>query len=434
MDTARKNLKTTNQLKERIMSNSSEILAILEYMEKEKQISRHDMIESIAAAIRNAATKSAHAGYDLKIEINPRSGALKSWALLTVTDSVADPATQIHIDKAKLFKADAVIGDVIERELDLSNLGRIAAKNVYQTIIQKVRQFEKERIYDDYKDVVGDIVSGTVRRREKGAFIVDLGKAEAIMPKRECVAGEDYAPGERVRCLLLEIDNSPRGPEIILSRASYKFVRKLFDVEVSEIADGTVRIEAMAREPGYRTKIAVASDDPRIDPVGACVGAGGSRVKSIVRELNGEKIDVIKYSPDPKTLLEECIKPAVAKNVKVDVANRLISFEVSEKDLSVVIGKRGSNAKLTSRLLGWKLDIAKEVEAPIGVDEKVAQAADMLSASLDIDFNKAAILVQNGFVSPDAFEGVDVSDLEDMGFSPEDADAIINAVRKYQSQ
>ena len=416
------------------MSNSSEILAILEYMEKEKQISRQDMIESIAAAIRNAATKSAHAGYDLKIEINPRSGALKSWALLTVTDSVADPATQIHIDKAKLFKADAVIGDVIERELDLSNLGRIAAKNVYQTIIQKVRQFEKERIYDDYKDVVGDIVSGTVRRREKGAFIVDLGKAEAIMPKRECVAGEDYAPGERIRCLLLEIDNSPRGPEIILSRASYKFVRKLFDVEVSEIADGTVRIEAMAREPGYRTKIAVASDDPRIDPVGACVGAGGSRVKSIVRELNGEKIDVIKYSPDPKTLLEECIKPAVAKNVKVDVANRLISFEVSEKDLSVVIGKRGSNAKLTSRLLGWKLDIAKEVEVPVGVDEKLAQAADMLSASLDIDFNKAAILVQNGFIGPDAFEGVDVSDLVDKGFSAEDAEAIISAVKKYQSQ
>lgn len=415
------------------MSNSSEILAILEYMEKEKQISRHDMIESIAAAIRNAASKSTHAGYDLKIEINPRSGALKSWALLTVTDSVADPATQIHIDKAKIFKADAEIGDVIEREIDLSNLGRIAAKNVYQTIIQKVRQFEKERIYDDYKDVVGDIVSGTVRRREKGAFIVDLGKAEAIMPKRECVAGEDYAPGERIRCLLLEIDNSPRGPEIILSRASYKFVRKLFDVEVSEIADGSVRIEAMAREPGYRTKIAVASDDPRIDPVGACVGAGGSRVKSIVRELNGEKIDVIKYSSDPQTLLEECIKPAVAKNVKVDVANRLISFEVSEKDLSVVIGKRGSNAKLTSRLLGWKLDIAKESNVEVGVDEKVAQAADMLSASLNIDFMKAAALAQRGFVSPDAFEGVEAPDLIEMGFSADDAEVIINAVKQYQA-
>ena len=364
------------------MSNSSEILAILEYMEKEKQISRQDMIESIAAAIKNAASKSAHAGYDLKIDINPKSGALKSWALLTVSDSVADPATQIHIDKAKLIKPDAQIGDVIEREIDLSNLGRIAAKNVYQSIIQKVRQFEKERIFDDYKDVVGDIVSGTVRRREKGAFVVDLGKAEAIMPKRECVPGEDYGAGERIRCLLLEIDNSPRGPEIILSRASYKFVRRLFDLEVSEIADGSVKIEAMAREPGYRTKIAVSSADPRIDPVGACVGAGGSRVKSIVRELNGEKIDVIKYSPDPITLLEECIKPAVAKNVKVDNFNKIISFEVSEADLSVVIGKRGSNAKLTSRLLDWKLDVVKEAAEVAGFDEKIVQAAESLAKAL----------------------------------------------------
>ena len=326
------------------MSNSSEILAILEYMEKEKQISRADMIESIASAIRNAAAKGSHAGYDLKIDINPKSGALKSWALLTVTDSVADPATQIHIDRAKLYKDNPQIGDVIERELDLSNLGRIAAKNVYQTIIQKVRQFEKERIFDDYKDVVGDIVTGTVRRREKGSIIVDLGKAEAVMPKRESIMGEDYAPGERIRCLLLEIDNSPRGPEIILSRASYKFVRRLFDLEVAEIADGSVKIDAMAREPGYRTKIAVSSSDPRIDPVGACVGAGGSRVKSIVRELNGEKIDVIKYSPNPQILLEECIKPAVAKNIKVDPAEKKITFEVSEGDLSIVIGKRGSNA------------------------------------------------------------------------------------------
>ncbi len=416
------------------MSNSTEILAILEYMEKEKQISRADMIESIAAAIRNAASKSAHAGYDLKIDINPRSGALKSWALLSVTDSVADPATQIHIDKAKILKPDAQIGDVIEREIDLSNLGRIAAKNVYQSIIQKVRQFEKERIFDDYKDVVGDIVSGTVRRREKGAFIVDLGKAEAIMPKRECVAGEDYAPGERVRCLLLEIDNSPRGPEIILSRASFKFVRKLFDVEVSEIADGSVKIEAMAREPGYRTKIAVSSADPRIDPVGACVGAGGSRVKSIVRELNGEKIDVIKYSPDPKTLLEECIKPAVAKNVKIDNANRLISFEVSEADLSIVIGKRGSNAKLTSRLLGWKLDIAKELDGEIGVDEKIAQAAGSLSNILpNLSAEKLAILAQNGLVSAEVFDGVEVHELVEMGFDEGEAQAIITAVKEYNA-
>lgn len=417
------------------MSNSSEILAILEYMEKEKQISRQDMIESISAAIKNAAAKSMHAGYDLKIEINPKSGALKSWALLTVTDSVADPATQIHIDKAKILKPDAQIGDVIEREIDLSNLGRIAAKNVYQSIIQKVRQFEKERIFDDYKDVVGDIVSGTVRRREKGAFVVDLGKAEAIMPKRECVIGEDYAPGERIRCLLLEIDNSPRGPEIILSRASYKFVRRLFDLEVSEIADGSVRIDAMAREPGYRTKIAVSSDDPRIDPVGACVGAGGSRVKSIVRELNGEKIDVIKYSPDPKTLLEECIKPAVAKNVKIDNYNKVISFEVSEDDLSVVIGKRGSNAKLTSRLLGWKLDIAKESTGETGMDEKLAQAAENLAKILPfLPYEKVVILARSGFSSVEVFDGAEPHELVEMGFDQAEAEKIINAVKEYQAQ
>ncbi|PWM33279.1 MAG: transcription termination/antitermination protein NusA [Verrucomicrobia bacterium] len=418
------------------MSNSSEILAILEYMEKEKQISRADMIDSITAAIRNAAAKSMHAGYDLKIEINPKSGALKSWALLTVTDSVADPATQIHIDKAKLYKKDPQIGDIVEREIDLSNLGRIAAKNVYQSIIQKVRLFEKERIFDDYKGSVGDIVTGTVRRREKGAVVIDLGKAEAIMPKRESVLGEDYAPGERIRCLLLEIDNSPRGPEIILSRASYKFVRRLFELEVTEMADGSVKIEAMSRDPGYRTKIAVSSSDPRIDPVGACVGAGGSRVKSIVRELNGEKVDVIKYSPDPVSLLEECIKPAAAKNVRVNAAEKKISFEVSEDDLSIVIGKRGSNAKLTSRLLGWKLEISKEASGEMGLEQRVAQAAGSLSQILsDLSEDQAAILANNGITSADAFEGVEVEDLAGMGFAHSDAEKILARVREYlQSQ
>ena len=255
------------------MSNSSEILSILEYMEKEKKIKREEMIESISSAIRNAAAKSM-TGYNLKIDINPKTGNLKAWALQTVTDSVADNATQIHIDKARLYKPDAQLGDVIEREVDLSDLGRIAAKNVYQSIIQKLRTIEKSRIFDAYKDSIGDIVPGTVRRREKGAYIVDLGLTAAILPKRECIPGENYEPGDRIRSLLLEIDNSPRGPEIILSRASFKFVKRLFELEVSEIAEKSVKIEAMAREPGYRTKIAVSTTDPRIDPVGECVGAG----------------------------------------------------------------------------------------------------------------------------------------------------------------
>lgn len=410
------------------MSNSSEILAILEYMEKEKQISREEMIESISSAIRNAASKSM-AGYNLKIDINPKSGNLRAWALLSVTDSVADTATQIHIDKAKLYKPNPQLGDVIEREVDLADLGRIAAKNVYQSIIQKLRTIEKSRIYDEYKGAIGDIVSGTVRRREKGAFIVDLGLTAAILPKRECIPGEDYAPGERIRCLLLEIDNSPRGPEIILSRASFKFVKRLFELEVSEIAEKSVKIEAMAREPGYRTKIAVSTTDPRIDPVGACVGAGGARVKGIVRELNGEKIDIIKYSSDISELLEECIKPAIAKNVKIDMADKRISFEVSKDDLSVVIGKGGSNVKLTSRLIGLKIDVREEPQ--VGLEQKLEQAAGSLAQTLDnLSAQEVALLAQNGITSLEAFEGVEVQDLIDMGLSEAQAVATLERVKK----
>ncbi len=412
------------------MSNSGEILAILEYMEKEKQIKREEMIESISSAIRNAAAKSM-AGYNLKIDINPKTGNLKAWALLTVSDSVADNATQIHIDKAKLYKPNPQIGDIIEREVDLSELGRIAAKNVYQSIIQKLRTIEKSRIYDEFKDSIGDIVSGTVRRREKGAFIVDLGLTTAVLPKRECIPGENYDSGDRIRCLLLEIDNSARGPEIILSRASYKFVQRLFELEVSEIAEKSVKIEAMAREPGYRTKIAVNTSDARIDPVGACVGAGGTRVKGIVKELNGEKIDIIKYSTDVEQLLAECIKPAVAKNVEVDMANKRISFEVSKADLSVVIGKGGSNVKLTSRLIGLKLDVKEEEEVKVGMEQKVEQAVSSLAQILtNLSAEEVAKLAQNGINSLDAFEGVEIDDLVGIGLTEEQAAATLEKIRQ----
>ncbi len=413
------------------MSNSSEILAIMEYMEKEKQISRKDMIEKISAAIRLAAAKNPrNYGQNLHIEINEKTGALKAWTILTVTDSVGDPATEIHIDKAKIYLPEPKIGDTVMREMDLSSLGRIAAKNVYQSIIQSVRQFEKDRIYVEYKDLVGDIVTGTVRRREKGSLFVDLGKAEAIIPRREAIPGEDFAVGDKIRCLLLEIESTPRGPEIILSRASHKFVQRLFELEVAEFADGSVKIEAMAREPGYRTKIAVSSTDPRIDPVGACVGAGGTRVKSIVRELNGEKIDVIKYFEDPKAMLEECIRPAVAKNVRLFPEQRLIDFVVSESDLSVVIGKHGSNAKLTSRLLGWRLNIDKEQSGEMGFNQKLQQAAGNISQILpNITEHQAVILANNGINSAEAFQDVEEADLVDMGFSPAEAAEILAKVR-----
>ena len=413
---------------------SHEILSVLEYMEKEKGISRPDMIEAISGAIATAAQRGVSAGQEVRVEINPKSGALSAWSILQVTDSVSDPSLEIHIEKARQINAEAQIGESIEKEIDPAYLGRIAAQTARQAIMQRIRQFEKDRIYDDYKDSIGDIITGTVRRRERGDLIIDLGKAEAILPPRERVPGEDYSPGESIRCLLLKIEQTNRGPDIILSRSNINFVRRLFELEVTEIADGTVTIEAMAREPGYRTKIAVNSKDPKVDPVGACVGARGARVKTIVRELGGEKIDIIRYFAEPLQLLEEALKPAVPKNINVNEMDRRIHFEVAEDDLSIAIGRRGFNAKLTSRLLGWKLDIGKEEKAAVGFDEKMAKAVAGLNAIDGLDPELASRLVSIGFASPEVFEGVEAEDLTDAGFSEEEATHVIERVQAYFGQ
>ena len=403
-------------------------------MEKEKGIDRADMIEAIAAAIAGAAQKGVGAGQEVRVEINPRTGALKAWTVLNVVDSVSDSSLEIHVEKARQIKADAQVGEVLEQQMDPSYLGRIAAQTARQAIMQRIRQFEKDRIYEDYKDAIGDIVTGTVRRRERGDLIVDLGKAEAILPPRERVPGEDYAPGESIRCLLLKIEQTNRGPDIILSRSNINFVRRLFELEVTEITDGTVTLEAMAREPGYRTKVAVHSADPKVDPVGACVGARGARVKTIVRELGGEKIDIIRYHSDPVQLLEEALKPAVPKNIKILEGDRRIHFEVAEEDLSIAIGRRGFNAKLTSRLLGWKLDIGKEEQVAVGFDAKIAKAVEGINMIPGIDPSLAQRLVPIGLISPEAFEGVSVDDLVDADFSEEEASDVLAKVAAYLEQ
>jgi N utilization substance protein A len=413
---------------------SHEILSVLEYMEKEKGIDRADMIEAISAAIAGAAQRGVAAGQDIRVAINPKTGALKAWSSLNVVDSVGDSELEIHIEKARAIRPDVEIGDVIEKEIDPAYLGRIAAQTARQAIMQRIRQFEKDRIYDDYKDTVGDIVTGIVRRRERGDLIIDLGKAEAILPPRERVQGEDYAPGESIRCLLLKIEQTNRGPDIILSRSNINFVRRLFELEVTEIADGTVTIEAMAREAGYRTKIAVNSSDPKVDPVGACVGARGARVKTIVRELGGEKIDIIRYHSDPIQLLEEALSPAVPKNIKVIEADRRIHFEVAEDDLSIAIGRRGFNAKLTSRLIGWKLDIGKEEKEAVGFDEKVAKALKGINMIPGIEPAIGKRLVSIGLISPEAFEGVSIGDLVDAEFSEEEASDVLAKVAAYLEQ
>lgn len=412
---------------------SSEILSVLEYMEREKGIDREDMIGAISLAIKTAASKGVNAGQELKVEINPKTGGLQAWSILQVVDYVSNPQAEIHVDKARLFDPNARIGQNLEREIDPAYLGRIAAQTARQAIMQKVRQFEKERIFDDYKDSIGDVVSGIVRRRERNDLIIDLGRAEALLPAREKVYGEDYAPGERIRCLLLAIEQRNRGPELILSRAHPKFIRRLLQLEVTEVTDGTVVIKSLAREPGYRTKIAVASRDPKVDPVGACVGARGARVKSIVRELGGEKIDIIRYHNDPKDMLAEALKPAIPLNVKIDERNKRIHFEVNQRDLSVAIGRRGQNARLTSRLMGWRLDISKEKVAG-GFEDRMERAIAGLNQIPGISDELAQRLVAIGLVSTDAFTGVETSDLVDSGFTLEEAENILDKVNQFTAR
>ena len=404
---------------------SSEILSVLEYMEKEKGIGRADMISTITNALKTAALKGVNSGQELKIEINPKNGQLHAWALLKVVDSISNPKGEIHLEKAQAIKPGVVLGEFIEKEIDPSTLGRIAAQTARQAVMQRLRQYEKDRIYDDFKDQVGNIVTGTVRRRERNDLYVDLGKAEALMPIKEQVPGEEYQPGERIRCLLLAIESTPRGPELILTRASPKFVRRLFELEVTEIADGTVKIEAFAREPGYRTKIAVISTDPKVDPVGACVGARGARVKTIVRELGGEKIDIIKYFADPREMIIEALKPAVPREIIIDDKAHRVVLKVATDDLAIAIGRKGQNARLTSRLICWRLDI-EEFKAQ---GENPRQTAiDSLVKSFGLDPVIAGRLVDMGINSPGAFEGVEANDLEGAGFTAEEAADIINRV------
>ena len=408
---------------------SSEILSVLEYMEKEKGIPRGDMIATIANALKTAAQKGLNSGQELKIEINPNNGQQQAWAVLKVVDSVSNPRTEIHIEKAQAIKPGAVLGEMVERVVDPSSLGRIAAQTARQAVMQRLRQFEKDRIYDDFKDQVGNIVTGTVRRRERSDIYVDLGKAEAVMPAREQVPGEEYQPGDRIRSLLLEIENTPRGPEIILTRASPKFVRRLFELEVTEIADGTVKIEAFAREPGYRTKIAVTSGDPKVDPVGACVGARGARVKTIVRELGGEKIDIIKYFADPREMVMEALKPAVPREIILDDKNHRIILKVATDDLAIAIGRKGQNARLTSRLIGWRIDIE---EFKAAGDDPRGNAIALLTRSIGVDAAIAGRLVDMGINSPAAFEGVVADDLVGAGFTAEEAQDIIGRMNKTE--
>lgn len=410
---------------------NSEFIAMLDYLEREKGIKREVLIEAVSNALLSASKKAVGPARDLRIDINPKTGVIRALANLVVVEKVTNEHDEISLSKARKTKADAQIGEAIEVEVTPKDFGRIAAQTAKQAMMQRIRQAEKEMIYDEFKDRAGEIVSGTVRRFERSDVIVDLGKFEAVMPMRERVSTEDYNIGDRIRAYVVAVENGARGPEIIISRSHPNFVRRLFELEVSEIADRTVEIRGIAREAGYRTKIAVHSANDKVDPVGACVGMKGARVKNIVRELNNEKVDIIRWSDDPKEFVLEALKPAKIKSVELVPEKKVINIKADEDQLSLAIGKRGQNARLTSRLTGWDINIEKDESAAQVFENRVSQAAKALADALKIDEAVARTLVKGGFASVDAFLDVEPQDIADSaGIDLEKAKSIQDAARK----
>lgn len=410
---------------------NSEILAGLEYFERDKGIKREVLLEAINNAVLQAARKAVGPAKDLRVELDSKSGEMKAYAKLTVVEKVDNKHDQISFTLAKKFKADIQLGEELEVPVTPRDFGRIAAQTAKQAMMQRIRQAEKEMIYDEFKDRAGEIVSGTVRRFERSDVIVDLGKFEAIMPNKERVQTEDYNVGDRVRAYVVAVENGMRGPEIIISRSHPNFVRRLFEMEVSEISDRTVEIKGIAREAGYRTKIAVFSANEKVDPVGACVGMRGARVKNIVRELNNEKVDIIRWSSDVKEFVLEALKPAKVKSVTLDENRKSILIKVDEDQLSLAIGKRGQNARLTSRLTGWDINIEKDESAAEVFSARVQQAAANLAKSLQIDQPTAVSLVKGGLATLDTLIEVEPQDIADtIGVELEAATAIHDAAKR----
>jgi N utilization substance protein A len=410
---------------------NAEFLAMLDFWEREKGITRTILVTAVEEALLSAAKKAVGPARELRVTIDPKSGDIKALAKLVVSDKVVSKHDQISIFDARRIKPDSQIGEELEIEVTPSDFGRIASMNAKQTLMQTIRRAEKQLIFQEFRDRVGDIVSGIVRRFERSDVTVDLGKYEALLPNRERVPTEEYQVGERIRCYVKAVENSTQGPEIILSRADPNFVIKLFQTEVSEISDGTIEIKAIAREPGFRTKLAVYSRDSKVDPVGACVGMRGQRVKNIVRELNNEKVDIIPWHPDVKTYISNALAPAQLKSFEINETARRIRVVVGEDQLSLAIGKRGQNARLTSRLTGWHIDIEAERVVTIGFEEKVAQAVEALATVPGIDAALAGSLVTHGFHNLEDLmqaEAADLLGLDEIA-SPEAAEKILESAR-----
>ena len=408
---------------------NADFLAVLEFWEREKGISRDVLVNAVQEALLSAAKKAVGAARELRVTIDPKNGDIKAWAKLIVTEKVISKHDQISLFDARRVKGDAQIGEELEVEVTPTGFGRIASQYAKQALMQSVRRAEKAMIFTEFKDRVGDIISGTVRRFERSDVLVDLGKYEAMLPNKERVPTEEYQVGERIRCYVKAVEQGPHGPEIILSRADPRFVIKLFQVEVSEISDGTIEIKGIAREPGFRTKLAVWTRDEKVDPVGACVGLRGQRVKNIVRELNNEKVDIIKWSSNVRDYVTNALAPAKIKTFELDEINKRAKIKVADDQLSLAIGKRGQNARLTSRLTGWQVDIEAEVVVRHGFEEKVAEAVEHLAAIPGIAREQADALVHAGLTRLEDLLQAEDGDIKDIPQIGDQAGTVLQAAR-----
>ena len=377
---------------------NNELLTVINYMERERGVSRELIVQAIESALEAAARKSLGLTEGLRVNIDRKTLAVHAYQSLIVSEDDTGPSL-ISLRKAREIKPDVLPGEEVEVELPPTQIGRIGAQNARQMIMQKIRQAERDNAYIEYKDRIGDIVSATVRQVVRRDLVVDIGKVEALLPARERIPKEEFEIGDTLRAYVYKVQPSATGASVILSRSCPEFVKALFRIEVSEIADGIVEVMGVARDPGNRAKIAVRSHDDKVDPVGACVGLRGARVRNIVRELNGERVDIVRWSEDIRQYTAQALSPARLASVVIVSENpRMLRVLVDPDQLSLAIGRQGQNVRLTSKLLGWKVDIQR-TDIEESFESRVAHAVEALSSIEGIEPEEAEALVKNGFLT-----------------------------------
>jgi N utilization substance protein A len=405
-----------------VSANRLELLQIADAVAREKAIDRGIVIAAMEDAIQKAARSRYGTETEVRAEINSKTGEMRLSRLLLVADHVENGATQISVEDARRRNPAAQVGDYIAEPLPPLEYGRIAAQSAKQVIVQKVREAERDRQYQEFKDRIGDIVNGVVKRVEYGNVVADLGRGEAIVRRDELLPREVFRNGDRIRAYIYDVRREPRGPQIFLSRTHPHFMAKLFAQEVPEIYDGIVEVKAVARDPGSRAKIAVISRDSSVDPVGACVGMRGSRVQAVVNELQGEKIDIIPWSPDVATFVVNALAPAEVAKVVLDEDRERIAVVVPDQQLSLAIGRRGQNVRLASQLTGWDIDILTEQEESERRQAEFEKRTKMFMETLNVDEVVGQLLASEGFNSVEELSMVDLRDIASIeGFDEDTA-------------